>query len=470
MPFDLGRIGRRLARQQPQLVGLSFGSNHAAVAAALARRTREVLPGCWIVAGGVHTTIYPEQVMSWPEVDVAALGEVDDFRFAAVVDELARDRVPERRAGFWFRRGQRIHRNPIGTPVELSASPLPMDLELFDHRSILALKRGWADVHSSRGCPQRCTYCFNEPLRTRYLSACKASRRRVRYVRRRPLDTVLTELHQYRARHGPQIRVFSFTDDQFITSRRWLFEFLERYQSEFQIPLVFLSTATAIDSEVARRSAAAGVYMVRLGVESGSPRVRSQILNRHTPSRATRSAVRALQAAGVNAFAFNMVGIPGESMRELWSTFRFAARLRCDAVKFSLCWPYPGTSLHQRCVQAGLLPPDLGFVGNNTEQSPLRWPRSRQTFLNRIPHFWDVALNRFTANRQAGEFAAVLEALRRLPESEWRGGGAAALRARADALNQQALASGTEAYTAPFGDRRDILLLQSRHRTRPLIM
>ena len=63
MPFDLERIGRRLAQRQPHLVGLSFGSNHAAVAAAVARQTRAVLPDSWIVAGGVHTTIYPEQVI-----------------------------------------------------------------------------------------------------------------------------------------------------------------------------------------------------------------------------------------------------------------------------------------------------------------------------------------------------------------------------------------------------------------------
>ena len=36
MPFDLVNIGQELTRRQPDVVGLSFGSNHAAAAAQIA--------------------------------------------------------------------------------------------------------------------------------------------------------------------------------------------------------------------------------------------------------------------------------------------------------------------------------------------------------------------------------------------------------------------------------------------------
>ncbi len=468
MPFDLERVGQELTRRQPDVVGLSFGSNHAAAAMQISGAVRKLLRSCWVIAGGAHTTLYPEQVMSWPDVDIAALGEVDDFRLAEVLEDLAHDRLPRGRPGFWFRERGTVVKNGIGLPVDLERSR-PIDLELFDHERILKYKRGWADVQSGRGCPQRCSYCFNEPLRRRYLSEV-GSERKLRYVRKRPIEVVLQELEEYRRLYGPQIRVFSFTDDQFISSRAWVYEFFEAYQSKFQIPLVYLSSAGAIDAEVARRSAQAGVYMVRMGVESGSARVREQILCRKTPARVIRRAVNTLQRAGVNAFAFQMLGIPGETMRDVWSTLRFGALLRTDALKFSMFWPYPGTELYEHCLRQGLVRPGLEFVGNNIEESPLYWPLARQRFFRRLPRFYDVALNRYLSDQHADRYAAVIEQLRTLPDANWDNGAARQLRQQADALNQQLLGAGEQAYLAPFEDRPDVLLLQGRQRTRPLLM
>jgi anaerobic magnesium-protoporphyrin IX monomethyl ester cyclase len=466
-PFDLERIAAELRRFQPEVVGLGFGSNHAAAAKQTAALARRLLPGCSVIAGGAHATLHPEEVMSWPEVDIAALGEVDDYRLAAVLDELGRGRLSLNRAGFWFRQRGRVIKNPIGLPVDLDRSR-PMDLALFDHRRILELKRGWADVHAGRGCPQRCSYCFNEPLRRRYLEDLGfTSERQLCYVRKRPIGVVLAELREYRRLYGRYIRAFSFTDDQFITSRRWLYEFLEAYRAEFRIPLVFLSSAGAIDTEVARRSARAGVYMVRLGVESGSARVREQILRRRTSAGVIRRAVRTLQAAGVNAFAFQMLGIPGETMGDVWATFRFGARLRTDAVKFSMFWPYPGTELYARCLRDGLVRPGLEFVGNNIQDSPLYWPPARQLLFRRLPQFFDVALNRYLDERNGERYAELLQRLRGLGETEWQNGGQVELRRRADALAERVLARGGEAYLAPFADRPDILLLHGRGRSRP---
>ena len=470
LPFDLARIGEELTRRQPEVVGLSFGSNHAAAAAQVAALAHERVKDCYVIAGGAHTTLYPESVMSCPDVDMAALGEVDDFRFVEVLEDLKRDRLPHQRAGFWFRQNGTVIKNPIGLPVDLERVRA-MDLELFDHARILQLKRGWADVQSGRGCPQRCSYCFNEPLRLRYADALGCdSAQKLNYVRRRPIAVVIEEIEQYQCRYGSYIRVFSFTDDQFVTSRRWVYEFFEAYQARFKIPIVYLSSASAINAEVAEHSARAGVYMVRMGVESGSARVREQILNRKTPASVIREAVRTLQRAGVNAFAFQMLGIPGETMRDVWATFRFGALLRTDAVKFSNFWPYPGTQLYQQCVREGLVRAGMEFVGNNIQDSPLAWPEPRQLLFRRLPRFYDVALNQYLVDGHSEQYTDVLSRLRELPAANWDNGGQQELRQRADAINRQALAAGAEAYIAPFADRPDVLLLQGRQRSRPLLM
>jgi hypothetical protein len=287
------------------------------------------------------------------------------------------------------------------------------------------------------------------------------------YVRKRPLETVLKELHEYRRLHAPLIRAFSFTDDQFLTGREWLELFFEAY-AELDTPLVFLATAGAVNEKVASQAARARTYMVRMGVESGNETLRKRVLNRRTSNLAIGNAVRTLQRAGINAFSFNMLGIPGESMSDALGTFRFAAELGWDAVKFSMFWPYPGTALFESCVRHDLVRGDIGFVGNNIDDTPLRWPPRQQRFYRRIARFYDVAMNAHLPEPEAVHFARLLTKVERLDEPAWTDG-ARSLRRRANELIADALERGGFAYTSPFRDRYDIVLLQGRRRSRPLL-
>lgn len=470
LPFDPIRLGDELRRRSPDVVALSFGSNHASAARRLVEATRRELADAWVICGGIHATMYPEEVSSWDAVDVVALGEADGDRFSRLLADLETGHFPTREAGFWCRSGGEVTTNPIAPPVDLDRHSRTMDLTLFDHRRILELKRGWADAHAGRGCPHRCSYCFNEPLRQRYLSELHiTSACDLNYVRKRPLEVVLEELEEYRVRYGDHIRAFSFTDDQFLVGRDWACAFFDRYPAIGK-PLVFLATAGAIDRDIAERSARAGTYMVRMGVESGNETLRRRVLNRHTPNRVIESAVETLQRAGVNAFSFNMLGIPGETIDDAFTTFHFAASLGWDAVKFSMFWPYPGTPLHQACQREGLIRDDRGFVGNNIEDTPLRWPARQQRLYQRIPRFYDVALNRCLVVPEARHFAALLDEVERQDDTEFEDGGSARLRERADQLVGDVVARGAFAYVAPFPDRYDILLLAGRNRGRPLLM
>lgn len=469
-PFVPEAIERWLAEREAELVALSFGSNHAAAAAQVAEVATRLSPRPYIMAGGAHTTLYPEQVMEWPGMQIAALGEMDDGRLVEALAELEAGRLPRKLRGFWVREGEHLSQNPIGSPVDLSRSRL-VDLELFDHRRILRHKRGWADVHAGRGCPQRCTYCFNEPLRQRYLTALTPqSSSRLGYVRRRPVGLVLAELEEYLRLYAPEIRVFSFTDDQFLSDRGWVEEFFASYRERYRIPVVYLSSPAAITPRLAELSASASVYMVRMGLESGSERVRERILGRRTPLSTVAEAIRTLQEHGINAFVFQMVGIPGETESELFSTFRVTAELSVDAVKFSLFWPYPGTELGQKVMEGGLVRPGYESVGNNVERSPLWWSPRRTRLLERLVRFYDVALNRAREVGPAGEYARLLREVLDRPSSWFDTGGAAELRRSADRLNRRVLDGGDAAYVAPFEERHDILVLEKRGRARPLLL
>ncbi|MBI5498610.1 MAG: B12-binding domain-containing radical SAM protein [Deltaproteobacteria bacterium] len=469
-PWNPSSIAQTIHRKNPDIVGFSFGTNHAWAARELAAAVKRALPGAVLVCGGIHATIVPEEVAAWEGVDLAFAGEADDHRLAAIVESLGRGSVPVGAPGVWTLGRRGVRGNPMPPPVDLGAAPRRADLDLFDHRRILELKRGYADAISGRGCAYRCTYCHNQLLRSRYLRDLRCPRAGdLGYVRKRSVEDVIAELAGMRKRHGARIKVFSFTDDMFITGKRWFYEFLDAYRASFDQPLVFCSTVHQIDDEVARRAAGAGVYMVRLGVESGSPRIRREVLGRPGPNDTIRRAVGALRAAGVNVLTFNMLAIPGERMSDVWATFRFAADLRADAVQVSVFWPYPHTALYELCRSRGLLTDRVALRGNYLSVSPLSWPPGRARFYNRIRAFYAAALNRFLPGPGPTRFGAVLRDMAAMPEDEWAGGGAGALAAHARRLEKDVGRRGVALYTTPFPERPDILLLRDPERARPLI-
>jgi anaerobic magnesium-protoporphyrin IX monomethyl ester cyclase len=466
-PYSPARIRARLHALRPDVVGLSFGTNHAWAARETAALARKVLPGATIVCGGIHATVEPQDVMQWPGVDAVAVGEADDGRFLAFVEAVAAQRVPVGIPGIRYRDSAGVVRGSPAPPVAMSAAPRPIDLELFDHRRLLRLKLGYAESLTGRGCAFDCSYCQNPVLRRLARVAGPGSPR----VRRRTVADVLDELREYRRRFGARIRVFAFNDDLFVTDRRWFRAFAQAYRAEFDVPLVFNSAAGAIDAEVARLCAEAGTYMVRIGVESGSDRVRGEVLRR--PERRDRivSAVRLLHAAGVNVLTYNMLAIPTETMRDVQATFRFNASLRTAAVRFSMFCPYPCTQAHELCVRKGLIDARAAARGNYFATTPLRWRAAQARFYARIPSLYAAALNRYlhVRTQHGAAFASLLRDLASMPDRAWSQGGQARLRQREASLEERLVAAGKPVYRTPFGGRPDTVMLVGEPRSRGLI-
>jgi radical SAM superfamily enzyme YgiQ (UPF0313 family) len=64
-----------------------------------------------------------------------------------------------------------------------------------------------------------------------------------------------------------------------------------------------------------------------------------------------------MRQAGIRSFAFFIFGYPGESVRTLDATTRYAIELDPDFANFYPAVPYPGTALYDKCVREGWLQP-----------------------------------------------------------------------------------------------------------------
>jgi radical SAM superfamily enzyme YgiQ (UPF0313 family) len=127
-------------------------------------------------------------------------------------------------------------------------------------------------INTARGCPFRCTFCGNSAL-------AEKENGKGRYMRRRSVQSVIEEIKEARRRF-PGIDFIYFWDDVFTAYPSWVLEFCEAYEREVNLPFFCYTHPEMITEELMGALVKAGLKRVTMGIESGSYRVRSQIMSR----------------------------------------------------------------------------------------------------------------------------------------------------------------------------------------------
>jgi radical SAM superfamily enzyme YgiQ (UPF0313 family) len=356
------KITARLRAFRPDLVAFSVCTPQAALARDLTGiiASETDAPVLW---GGPHPTAAPGACMEIKGVNAVVRGE----------GERALEKILDGDDIFGGRAGPCVRYDPEN-PVDLDRLPFG-DREIFGFKRLIRTygKVVGAEMMAGRGCPCACTYCLNPYLNALYGGA---------YYRRRSMDHVLAEIDGLLTRY-PGISLLGFHDDIFTADRDWLTNFCEGYEKQFDVPFwcnVRPGTVTGDDWEMLRR---AGLIRAHIGIESGSERIRKDVLGRAMTDEEILSCFAGAAARGVRTVAFNMIGLPGERARDFDETIALNRRARPDWLILSVFNPYPGTVLYERCRSEGMLA-EAWPASYYMADSPLR-----ETWLSReaLAHF-----------------------------------------------------------------------------------
>ena len=147
-----------------------------------------------------------------------------------------------------------------------------------------------------------------------------------------------------------------------------------------------------VSPEDLRLFASAGLRFVSFGVESGSERVRYEVLNKKFKDEHCLAVIDKLEKVGIQ-FKFNiMLGLPGESELETLASARFASRIvstfpNSAGGRMYVFMPLPGTPLTGKAIQMGFVPPQnlaeyasISFFGAHS----MPWLTERQTRIVRV--------------------------------------------------------------------------------------
>ncbi|MCB9833174.1 MAG: B12-binding domain-containing radical SAM protein [Planctomycetes bacterium] len=417
---------------RPDLIGFSAMSQQYAwcreVAAGIAAEFD--LP---TVVGGVHCTMVPEEVTADADFDFVCVGE-GEFALLELVERLARGedltsvpnmRIPAARVARVLARIAPEHRpaagagvdivNPVGPFPDLETMPAK-NYDLFDLDHIIRVRKGWMGMLTSRGCPYKCTYCFNKEIVDRYLDDGGAAKGKD-YLRHYPIERIIAEIRELKARH-PHLDTLIFDDDLFTLNRGYVEAFCAAYvESGIDLPFVVNAHVQKFDEEMAAQLARAGCMIVKYGLESGSDEIRRQVLWRTMTNDKIAESFAAAHRHGLHSSAFVMFGLPFETWDQIQETIRLCARVRMGRFRWAIFFPFPGTAGHRIAHDAGLIDESkMGRLGNYFDGSCLRFGADHDLLLEKLGkcfHWWVNAETDWPTAAIYRDLAAELMALDR---------------------------------------------------------
>jgi len=361
-----GTMVEAVLRRAPLLVGFSVTSMNYAWAVDLAIRLKQAT-GVPVVFGGPHPTYFPEFIER-EGVEIICVGDGEDALL-----ELAR-RLAERQdisdiKNLCVKTPQGIVRNDVRDLTENLDSLPHLDREMFYRAFPLLAGLSSKRFLIGRGCPYNCSYCHNHELRAMYAG-------KGRFVRFRSPADIIAEIKEVRDRYG--MKTVSFCADTFTLYPR-LVEFLDLYRQEIHLPFFCQGRFNELSEDKVARLAAAGCFYMALGVETGSERLRNDVLRRNMSDEVIVRGAALLHRHRIRFVAYVMFGLPGETLQDAFSTVRLLGRIGADCIAPTIYQPIVKTDLWDYMVERGLFDGDASdSFGHYSYTTPVKLENKRE--------------------------------------------------------------------------------------------
>ncbi|MBI3939693.1 MAG: cobalamin B12-binding domain-containing protein [Acidobacteria bacterium] len=359
---EIDEIAQSLAGAD--LVAFSSMTGYAGLTKALATRIREINPRAYLMWGGIHPIIYPQDAIE-ADVDAICTGE-GEFPISEFLQHFDAGTDYRGLRNFWFKErcSAEIKRNPfraLMTPSELAELPFP---KYGGREWIYYSGRGFAPVKYAEyltnnglgyptiwsiGCPLHCTYCGN--------TVFIANDPNYRKVRHSGVDHIVAEVQRVRQIH-PHIQTILFCDDSFmVIPLRELTEFSKQWREQIGIPFcVFGIIPTSVETAKVEILTWAGMIRVRMGIESGSERI-LKFYKRPTPVAQIERAANILAQFAhyqVNPSYDIIVDNPIETRQDVIDTLELVYRLaRPFTLNIFSLRIIPNTLLEKQMIERG---------------------------------------------------------------------------------------------------------------------
>lgn len=356
-------------RHKVTVYGISFTSYSALRAYRTISALRRAHPQLRIICGGPHPSAVPEEVARQDGVDACVIGE-GEATFLELV-EMSADlpRFLPTIAGISYVRDGRYAVNPPRRfEPNLDDFPFPDRTIVNDHDFAgLPLRRAapTAEIVVTRGCPYRCIFCSNpvfrpEDIRRHHESPSGGARLLSAVGRSLRMRSPRSIAEEAALLHRLGYREIYLHSDELNCDEGWAIEVCEALRA-LSLPDLFFQTnirADKVTEAFADALCGMNMWLVRIGIESSSPRVLAAQRKKVSLDEVER-ACRILSSRGLKVFGYFMMfqfweergALVCETEDEVAGTLDFAEQLErrghLHYIGWAVATPMPGAAMYE---------------------------------------------------------------------------------------------------------------------------
>lgn len=326
----------------PQIVGVSVvTSPEIDDAIELSKKFKRLIPEAGVVWGGVHPSVLPEQTLSEPYIDYLVIGEGEHTLLDLVHSlEKGDGRLSEINGLAYKAHGTVCINKPRPFIKDLDQLPDPA-WHLVD------VSKYWdVTLNTSRGCPFRCTFCYNTVFHSGHWGEFSAER------------IVSQIVHLKKSYNVKYVKVW---EDNFTYDRKRLRLFCKLVIEKNLKVRWDCETRAGLKEEDIALMAKAGCISAGIGAETGSPRL-LEFMCKDTTVDEVEKTVWLLVKYKILPRLYIMHGVPTETTDDFWMTQELLERLDNPPYQYMRFIPYPETPLFKYCIENELItsPHELG--------------------------------------------------------------------------------------------------------------
>lgn len=296
-----------------------------------------------IVLGGVHPSLLPEESLRNELVDIVVIGEGD-----RTVQELTACLLGEGGdlsgiKGIGYKDADKqIIINPPREFMNMDELEFDIPYELIgvDYSGPVMMP-----VHTSRGCPYRCGFCYNPALNKRK-------------YRHKSAERVIAEMEYLKEKYNAKSFCFAYEDEFFIDINRAYRIFRHIIDKGWKIKWTafcrfntFVRAYEKFGEDFIDALKRSGCYYLSFGAESGSQRLLDEIIQKDIKTEQVLKTVEILKKAGIQHRVSFMCCFPTETREDLNAEFELIDKVSTDNSFLTLglftYLPFPGTRIYE---------------------------------------------------------------------------------------------------------------------------
>jgi len=337
-------IQRMVEKLNPEIVGIGCNSLNYRKCVETAKAVKEANPNCRVVVGGPHPSYMPETMLQHKQIDYVVVGEGERamVELATLLLRGESEKVKDI-PGIAFKQNGKIVRNEPVLIDNLDEIPFParhlLPMNQYDRTINFLSVKPVDTMNVVRGCPYNCKFCETKRLwgsRCRYFSPLR----------------VVKEIEHLKDNFGS--KGVYFIGDNFTINSSKTIEICRLIRERgIDIEWTCDTRVDLVSREILVEMKKAGCRTIWFGVESGSPRILKEI-NKGITLEQILHAFKLCKEIGISTACSFLLGVPGETYKDMEMSFKLANKLDPDWCQFNIFIAVPGSKFYDEILEKKL--------------------------------------------------------------------------------------------------------------------